>query len=301
MEGLFTLIHFYVFFSHHGCCFQRSKIGCGRFVVHFVSVFVIGAGISSSDLLLVIGHFLHSLRQRRPGVAKHAETIFISGQYSVMLFGCRSCCFGMMRNKKKRWASLALATSVFSFCGWHFFFPEAEDLLAWLTVCRRGWFIIWLETTQNQYSVLGMVTTIIILWLLAILFKFSRVVSTKFSGLREIYPRRNRRNAAYGMGDCMGGFLERPILGWGWYNYYTVFDRHYQPNFFRHGWTETWFDHSHNQYFDMLATGGIAGFLSYLSSLLLRSVSSSACSAVPRSIVTCRSLRLELPDSSRMA
>jgi len=60
------------------------------------------------------------------------------------------------------------------------------------------------------------------------------------------------------------GFKERPVLGWGWENYNVVFNKYYQPKFLEWGLAGTWFDRSHNQIMDFLATSGIVGTLAYL-------------------------------------
>jgi len=60
------------------------------------------------------------------------------------------------------------------------------------------------------------------------------------------------------------GFKERPISGWGWENYNVVFNKYYQPKFLEWGLAGTWFDRSHNQIMDFLATSGIVGTLAYL-------------------------------------
>ena len=58
------------------------------------------------------------------------------------------------------------------------------------------------------------------------------------------------------------GFRERPILGWGQENYYLVFQKHYDPRLFN---AETWFDRSHNVFFDWLIHTGALGLASYLA------------------------------------
>lgn len=60
-------------------------------------------------------------------------------------------------------------------------------------------------------------------------------------------------------------FKERPALGWGHFNYQFAFNKFYNPGFLSHGWGETWFDHSHNQFLDTLANEGVSGFASFLS------------------------------------
>ena len=58
------------------------------------------------------------------------------------------------------------------------------------------------------------------------------------------------------------GFLERPILGWGWENYNVVFNKFYDPLLYP---IENWFDRAHNLLFDLLVAGGIFGLLGYLA------------------------------------
>jgi O-antigen ligase/tetratricopeptide (TPR) repeat protein len=58
------------------------------------------------------------------------------------------------------------------------------------------------------------------------------------------------------------GFAERPILGWGWENFATVFNKFYDPHLYP---TENWFDRAHNIVFDTLISTGLVGLLSYLA------------------------------------
>jgi len=62
------------------------------------------------------------------------------------------------------------------------------------------------------------------------------------------------------------GFLEKPILGWGPENYNIVFNKFYNPNLYP---VESWFDRSHNAYFDILVNTGIVGMSMYLFCVVL--------------------------------
>lgn len=62
------------------------------------------------------------------------------------------------------------------------------------------------------------------------------------------------------------GFLEKPIFGWGPENYYIVFNKFYNPDLYP---VESWFDRSHNAYFDILVNTGIIGMSAYLFSVVL--------------------------------
>lgn len=61
------------------------------------------------------------------------------------------------------------------------------------------------------------------------------------------------------------GFKEKPIFGWGWENYNIVFNKYYNPRYLEGGFAETWFDKSHNQILDLLVLTGIFGIISYLA------------------------------------
>ncbi len=59
-------------------------------------------------------------------------------------------------------------------------------------------------------------------------------------------------------------FLDRPLFGWGWENFYYAFNAHYNPVFLRQGIGETFFDKPHNIIIEFLATTGIVGFAAYV-------------------------------------
>jgi O-antigen ligase/Tfp pilus assembly protein PilF len=56
------------------------------------------------------------------------------------------------------------------------------------------------------------------------------------------------------------GFQERPLLGWGPWNFGAILNKYYD---WRIGKEEPWFDHPHNQFFGVLAGSGILGIISY--------------------------------------
>lgn len=65
------------------------------------------------------------------------------------------------------------------------------------------------------------------------------------------------------------GFKEKPILGYGYENFYQVFDKYFNPKIYRHAGSVVWFDRAHNMIFDRLITGGLIGLLLYLSLLFV--------------------------------
>ena len=63
------------------------------------------------------------------------------------------------------------------------------------------------------------------------------------------------------------GFKEKPILGYGYENFYQVFDKYFNPKIYRHAGSVIWFDRAHNMIFDRLITGGLIGLFLYLALL----------------------------------
>lgn len=60
-------------------------------------------------------------------------------------------------------------------------------------------------------------------------------------------------------------FPNHPILGTGHGNYAITFDKYFEPTFYNHTRTETYFDRAHNNLLDILLTTGMLGLVSYLA------------------------------------
>ena len=65
------------------------------------------------------------------------------------------------------------------------------------------------------------------------------------------------------------GFKEKPVIGYGYENFYQAFDKNFNPGIYRHESSVVWFDRAHNIVFDRLVTGGIIGLLLYLALLFV--------------------------------
>jgi len=63
------------------------------------------------------------------------------------------------------------------------------------------------------------------------------------------------------------GFKDKPLLGYGYENFYQVFDKNFNSVIYRKAGSVVWFDRAHNMIFDRLITGGLIGLLFYLSLL----------------------------------
>lgn len=70
-------------------------------------------------------------------------------------------------------------------------------------------------------------------------------------------------NRLYAWQAGLKSFVENPILGVGWNNFYSAFGAHYDPRLLRSGFTETFFDRPHNVFVQFLSETGAVGFAAY--------------------------------------
>lgn len=80
------------------------------------------------------------------------------------------------------------------------------------------------------------------------------------------------------------GFLERPILGFGWGNFAEPFDKYFQAGLYQLTPNEEFYDRAHNMVIEMLSTAGIFGLLFYLG--LFAAVACSLVKAWRRKFIT---------------
>ncbi len=60
------------------------------------------------------------------------------------------------------------------------------------------------------------------------------------------------------------GVKEKPFLGWGYENFFLVFNKYFNPKIYEDISSRIWFDRAHNIVFDQLIVGGAIGFFFYL-------------------------------------
>jgi len=61
------------------------------------------------------------------------------------------------------------------------------------------------------------------------------------------------------------GFLEKPVLGWGWGNFAMPFDKFFDAGLYNWTPNEEYYDRAHDMPIEMLATAGLLGLLAYLA------------------------------------
>ncbi len=75
-------------------------------------------------------------------------------------------------------------------------------------------------------------------------------------------------NRLYAWKAGLDSFVDNPVLGVGWDNFYAAFNAHYDPRLLRGGFTETFFDRPHNVFVQFLAETGVIGFVAYIVLLI---------------------------------
>ena len=67
---------------------------------------------------------------------------------------------------------------------------------------------------------------------------------------------------------ALKGLSDRPLVGWGMNNFEVFFNRYFNPEFLRYGFTETIWDKPHNWFLDIADSAGIVGFGAYAAVLV---------------------------------
>ena len=123
-------------------------------------------------------------------------------------------------------------------------------IIAYLALlARRG------ATGEKRMAKYGFVVLAILFIVGGALILKTNILPSNLKDAGSLFARFSTWKAAW------GGFVDRPLLGYGPENFNVAFDRHYDPV---HSGVETWFDHAHNLLFELLAVAGIIGFVAYL-------------------------------------
>src|SRR3989339_473135 len=187
------------------------------------------------------------------------------GQYFLIIFWLAIYSWFSNRREKFRWVYLIMAVVSI----WAIYLSGSRGpLLAWLISLAVFGFGYLFVTEKKVWRWSGLAGSGLVMIFLGLAIFSNLAIFAKMpvvNGLREIATQEGTASTRLLAWDiAWQGFLEKPILGWGWGTYYAVFNKFYDPAFLEHGWAETWFDHSHNQYLDVLSGSGALGLLAYL-------------------------------------
>lgn len=136
-------------------------------------------------------------------------------------------------------------------------------------VALIGYFTFYYKKEDQRFLTAGLVAlaTIVLAVGLLFTFKYSPFVASNqvLSRIASIsLTEGTAQNRFLVWSTAIAGFKERPVLGWGYENFYIPFNKYFSAEL-----REPWFDRSHNMIFDRLLTGGIVGLVGYLAFLLV--------------------------------
>ena len=137
-----------------------------------------------------------------------------------------------------------------------------------------GFFLIFSGLTARRFKIALTVLFILLftglfsLWI----FKGSQFIQNpNFSTLRRLtqfsLSETTAQTRILEWQTALKGFTDHPILGVGPENFNYIFNAHYNPSFLKFGgggFSETWFDKSHNAFLEILTETGIIGAIVYV-------------------------------------
>jgi O-antigen ligase len=242
MTGIFTIIHFFLFFLTLGI-FKKDT--------EWLSIFKTSAVCSFLASLLALYQKINpSFLGPMPdaeiyGPAGNSITLSIYLIFNIFLL-----LFILLKEDNKRdkkWWIAILATNLIAF----FFTGSASayiglflGLCVFLFLKIRGYKVF----QKNKFL------TIVIIFLIIFAAIYGAITLSSKTG--SFFERFN----AWKMG--INAFLERPLSGYGWENFNLIYNKFYDPRSFTS--TTPDFHNAHNNFVDFLSLSGILGFLSYI-------------------------------------
>lgn len=174
---------------------------------------------------------------------------------------------------RKRWHMAALGLLVIlSFIA--FVFSETRGVAIGLGAAFV-WMLAWIAAAGSKrmyrWSALG-ILIVMTLGIAAVVFfnnnpaLYSIPIVRRFSGFSLGGTNANR---LFAWQVAVDAWKDRPLLGWGPFNYVYAFNQKYQgTQLVYNQFGETWFDNAHNFFLDTAANQGIAGFVAYILLLI---------------------------------
>ena len=266
MEGVHTLLYFYVYLVMLTAVFKEKKD----------YVFLLKIILSVGVIVMLLGIIQRFAIRENPFISLGGSNRVYStlgnfiyyGQYGLAVFWLSWLLLFLSDKAKTYYKWIYGATSLLGVVGMFLAGSRGPFLAFFVSLIVFGLGSLFV-TKNKKIKVAGLVVSLAMVALIATaIFSNSKIFASipAIHGLSEIYTRTGTANTRIMAWEiAWKGFLDKPVFGYGWFNYHVVFDKYYNPKFLEHGWGETWFDHAHNQYFDVLATTGAVGLITYLA------------------------------------
>lgn len=247
-------------------------------LAHYVAYFFILIRVFSEKdwryffrgiILLGLVIFLQSANQlsdsMRRAYGSLGNPIYL-GEYFLYLFWFALLLFYISQNKLERY--LMLGAMAMGIAGIFMSGSRGPFIsLAVALVIFLFWQILSVRTWKVKTFFITVLAVIVLLVSLGIFAPQNKLVRNipmidNLSELKSMGGSLTNRLIVSGI--AWQSFLERPF-GWGWDNFTTAFNKHYNPNLLKRGWGDTYFDSAHNLYLDILVGTGFVGLLLWLA------------------------------------
>ncbi|MBP9732052.1 MAG: O-antigen ligase family protein [Candidatus Magasanikbacteria bacterium] len=264
MLGLFTITHYTILYLVASSVLESDR----EWNTVFRSVLILGS------LVMLIGvwqKFVNPQALLNSGSWRVSATLGNSIYYSG--YGLFLMFLGVLqyfREQSKNWKYTALGVGLLGFFGIFFGGTRGAILGMLAGFITLTFCYVVLERQKSKTRTLVTYLAVAGVLLLSLLFAFRQttfvsgipglggLLNTSFS----LNSTENTRPMAWK--TAVDAWKEKPLFGWGPNNFYYAFNEHYNPQFLKFGWNETWFDNAHSVIFNTLTVQGIVGISTYL-------------------------------------
>lgn len=278
-EGAFQFIHYYLYFVLLAMLFRTKeqwrlffKLFLGAAVI--MILYGIGAALGSSACLgTCIGPYASvagNLWAKLSNAGARFQGSLGNAAYVApyLMFAAFFSLYLWLTGDIKKWYRTALYWGLAAFYG-IFFILSGTRGAALGVVAGVFAFLLYLVFANKRLRVPGVAVLAVLVVLVGTMYHYRNTPAVqRIPGSRLLQvdlQETTLQTRFWTWGAALKGFEERPILGWGFENFSTVFDRHFNPNFYIPGQNaETWFDRAHSIFFEYLADTGIVGFAAFI-------------------------------------
>lgn len=264
MLGLFTITHYTILYLVASSVLETDR----EWSTVFRSALIFGS------IVMLIGvwqKFVNPQALLNNGSWRVSATlgnsIYYSG-YGLFLMFLGGLQF--FREQSKNWKYISLTVAVLGFFGIFLGGTRGAILgmLAGFITLAFCYIVLEKEKSKTRTSITYLAVVGVVI--LSLLFAFrhttfvseipglGRLLNTSFS----LTSTESTRPMAWK--TAVDAWKERPVFGWGPNNFYYAFNEHYNPEFLKFGWNETWFDNAHSVIFNTLTVQGVVGIATYL-------------------------------------
>ncbi len=262
MLGLFTLVHYVVFYFIITSVFKTWKDW--QWTLRFF--------LAAGSLVMLIGILQKInpdllMNNGNPRVSSTLGNAIYLGGYGV--FMAFAGLFNYIKEKHQLWKYFSLAAVVLGLAGMSASGTRGSvlGLLVGVVITIVVYAVLAGENRRVKYGLWGFLGLILLIIFFLYSFRSTqfikempavgRAVNTTWSDIKD-----SPRWIAWEI--AVEAWKERPLFGWGPNNYFYAFNKYYNPRSLEFGYGETWFDNAHNIILNTLAVQGFFGLLFYL-------------------------------------